>query len=164
MKNFLLLFVFVSYSLAFAGEKIIPLPASTIVVVKTTNELNGAKLKAGQSITCIVAMDVSVDDVVLVKAGTPVFCQVDAAEGSGMAGTAGNLSISIQYTTTVDGKNVMLTGNFVNKGESSVGETVAVSVILCPLALLSSGDDAIIPAGTQIRAFTIGEVKVKIKE
>jgi hypothetical protein len=45
--------------------------------------------------------------------------------------------------------------------KSEVAGTVVVSTLLCPLALLNEGDEAIIPAGTQIRAISIGEVVVK---
>ena len=164
MKNSLLILLLLSIDFLYAQEKIISLPGSTVVVVKTINEFSGENLKTGQEVDCIVAMDVIIEDYNLIKAGTPVFCQVEDAESSGMVGSGGNLVISAQNTTTVDGKTVMLSGSFRVKGESSTGEKVAIGVILCPLALLFSGDEAVIPAGTQIRSFTIGETKVKIKE
>jgi hypothetical protein len=140
------------------------LPANTVIPVKTTAELNGDNLKVGQEVICVVAMNITADDEVVIKAGTPVICQVDNAEGSGMVGSGGELAISVQSTTTVDNKNIMLTGSLRAKGESSTGSSIAIGVILCPLALLFSGDDAIIPAGTQIRAMTLAEIKVNVKK
>lgn len=152
------------YFSAYAQEKIITLPNSTLVVVKTIDEYSAENLKTGQEITCVVALDVVIEDEVLIKAGSPVFCIVEDASASGMVGQGGYLIISLQNTIAVDGQNVPLNGNFRTKGESSTGEKVAIGVILCPLALLCKGEEASIPVGSQTRAFTVGEYKIKINK
>jgi len=79
-----------------------------------------------------------------------------------MAGIPGSVVIAVKSTTAVDGSNIILTGSLTNKADSEVGGTVAVGVILCPLALLNKGDDGTIPVGAQIRSMTMGEFPVEI--
>jgi hypothetical protein len=146
-------------SLIFAAT----LPNSTVVVVKTQEELRASKLKAGQEIIFLTGAPVKVGGKTLIEAGAPVVGLVQDAKGKAMAGIAGRLSVAIQYTTAVDGTTIQLSGQFVSSGDSEVGGTVAVAVILCPLALLNQGEDGIVPAGAQIRAMTIGEYEIEEK-
>lgn len=155
------MFLISQFSIA---QEVAKLPNSTLVVVKTQDELSGEDLKVGQQITCIVGMDVIVKRKLLIKAGSPVFCKVENAEETGMVGSGGELSISTQYTSAVDGTNIQLTGNFIAKGDSDTGESVGLAVILCPLFLLQQGDEAVVPAGAEIRAFTIGEYEIELDE
>lgn len=150
-------------SLAAAQQKV-KIPASTVVVVKSQNALESSKLKTGQEVVLMVAADVFVKGFKVIKAGTPVFAIVESAESAGMVGQGGKMSISVQSTTAVDGTTIALSGNFFSKGESKTGESVAVGVILCPLALLCKGEEGDIPAGAQTRALTIGEVEVTVSE
>ena len=147
-----------------SSQTTVKMPPSTVVVVQSKSQLSSAKLKTGQQVVLYVATDVLVKGKKVIKANTPVFCIIEDAESAGMVGQGGRLTISIQSTTTVDGSTVALTGNFFTKGESKVGTSVAVGVILCPLALLCKGDDGDIPAGAQSRAFTIGEYEVNVSE
>jgi hypothetical protein len=158
---FFSLLIYLSF---YAQEKYVTLPNSTLVVVKTVNEFSAENLKTGQEITCVVALDVIIESDTLIKAGAPVFCMVEDANAAGMVGQGANLIISIQNTVSVDGKNIVLSGNFRTKGQSSTGEKVAVGVILCPFALLCKGEEATVPVGSQTRAFTIGEFKIKVKK
>jgi hypothetical protein len=159
--RYFFIFVFIVFSYAFALEKT-TLPSSTIVVVKSASKLSSKHLKTGQEITLIVAIDVNVKGVKVIAAGSPVTCLVENAEKAGMVGQAGRLTIAIQGTTAVDGTPVALTGNFNMKGESKTGESVAVGVILCPLALLCKGEEGDIPAGAQSRALTMGETQITV--
>jgi hypothetical protein len=99
----------------------------------------------------------------VIKAGTPVVAIVESAESAGMVGQAGKITIAIQSTTAVDGTAIPLTGIFYSKGDSKTGESVAVSVILCPLGLLCKGDEGDIPAGAEARALTLGEFEISVK-
>jgi len=146
------------------AQKVVKLPASTVVVVKTQNALDGEKLKVGMTVVLIVAADVSVKGSVVIKANAAVVGMIEDAESAGMVGQGGKLTVSIQSTTAVDGTTVALTGSFYSKGDSKTGESVAVGVILCPLALLCKGDEGGIPAGAQTRALTIGEYEITVPE
>ena len=113
MKNsssLLCSFLLLSIAL-FSQERTVILPNATLVVVKTLNEFSAENLKTGQEISCIVAMDVVVDNDTLIRSGAPVFCSVEDATSTGMVGKGGNLVIAIQNTVAVDGKNIVLNGN-----------------------------------------------------
>lgn len=159
-----LLLALVLFPSALFAQKVVKLPASTVVVVRTANALDSDKLKAGQTVILDVAVDVSIKGSVLIKAKTPAVGIVEDAESAGIVGQAGKLTVSVQSTTAVDGTTVALTGNFYSKGESKTGESVAVGVILCPLALLCKGEEGGIPAGAQARALTIGEYEITVSE
>ena len=155
--------VVLSVSLVLPQEAV-KMPASTVVVVKSKNKLSSKQLKTGQELVLYVATDVMIKGKKVIKANTPVVCLVEDSESAGMVGQAGKLTISIQNTTTVDGTAVALSGNFFTKGESKSGTSVAVGVVLCPLALLCKGDEGDIPAGAQARALTVGEYEVAVTE
>ncbi len=163
MKNirycFLILFLFSSFGIS---QEKIKIPTSTIVVVKSLNKLSSAQITTGQHIILSVASDVIVKNKVVIKSGTPVISIVESAEDAGMVGQSGNLAISIQSTTAVDGTTIALIGNFFTKGESKIGESVAVSVLLCPLALLCKGGEGEIPVGAQARALTASEYEITL--
>ena len=153
--------VLVFSSDCFAQEqRKIKLTSQTLVVVKTSQHIDAEQFKVGTSVPLDVAADVKVDDEILIAAGAPVMAVVDNAETEGMVGQGGEISVAIQSTTAVDGTVVALTGNLRAKGESEVGGTVAVGLILCPLALLNTGEPGVIHGGTQMRAFTVGEYKI----
>jgi hypothetical protein len=146
------------------SQNTIKIPATTIVVVKTNNQLSSKQLKTGQQLILSVAADVIVKGKKVIQSGAPVVCIVERVESAGMVGQAGNLTVSIQSTTALDGTTIALSGNIYTKGESKTGESVAVGVILCPLALLCKGGEGDIPAGAQSRALTMGEYEITIGE
>jgi|TARA_Y100000310_G_C20651434_1_gene799652 hypothetical protein len=145
------------------GEKV-TLQNSTVVAVETQSQLSSANLSLGQQVLFSVAADV-VDKrtgKTVIASGTVATGTVQEAKKAQMAGGAGKLIVSVQSTTTVDGSNVQLSGQFMSGGDSEVGATVAVAVILCPLALLNKGDEGVIPVGAQTRAMTIGQYEVEV--
>lgn len=165
MKKLIGVFVMLAMSWSVAGAATVTLQANSIVVVKTTGELSSKKITTGQPLTgLVVAMPVKVNDQILIQAGTPVIGEVQTAEEAGMVGQAGELVVAVQMTTAVDGQNIGLTGALRSKGDSEVGGTVAVSVLLCPLALLNKGDEGVIPVGAQVRAMTLGQYKINLAD
>lgn len=141
----------------------VTIPNSTIVVVKTQSQLASDQLRTGQEVLFVVAADVEVRGQTVVKAGAPVIGFVQESKEAGMVGTAGKVVINVQSVTAVDGTNIALTGQFSAAEKSQVGGTVAVGVILCPLALLHQGKEGVIPVGAQIRAMTVGNYEIEVE-
>ena len=141
----------------------VTIPNSTIVVVKTQSQLASDKLTTGQEVLFVVAANVKVKGQTVIKAGAPVFGFVQESKEAGMVGTAGKVVINIQSVTAVDGTNIALTGQFSAAEKSHVGGTVAVGVILCPLALLLQGKEGVVPVGAQIRAMTVGDYEIEVE-
>jgi uncharacterized Zn-binding protein involved in type VI secretion len=163
MKNSIKVIIVLLIGLSFILGNTVTLRNNTVVVVKSNTQLSSDMLNVGQEIIMNVAADVKTDGVVVIKAGSPVFCLVQDVDRSQMAGVAGSILISVNSTTAVDGSSVMLSGQFITKADSEIGETIACAVILCPLALLNTGDEGIIPLGSQTRALTIGDHEIEVK-
>ncbi len=142
----------------------VTLQNSTVVVIKTQDQLMSSKLQAGQELTFLVAAPVTVNGKTLIEAGAVAVGQVQEAKGAQMAGIAGKLAVAVQYVTAVDGTTIQLSGQFLSQGDSEVGATVAVGAILCPLALVNQGEEGMVPAGAQIRALTIGTYEITPRE
>lgn len=157
MKLIILVFIIVT---TIFGE-IVVIQNGTVVVVKTVGQLSSRQLSMGQTIILDVAQDVIINGKVVIKAGAPVYGIVQDAKGGQMAGIAGKISIALNSTVAVDGTNIAISGSFSRKGDSEIGETIACAAILCPLALLNTGDEGVIPIGAQTRAMTLGTVNVK---
>jgi hypothetical protein len=141
----------------------VTIPNGSVVVVRADNQLTSGQLSTGQELILLVSTDVLIKKKTVIAAGAPVHCFVQEATGGQMAGIAGKLVISMNSTVAVDGTSIPLTGQFSNAAKSEVGATVAVGVILCPLALLNSGDDGTIPVGAQSRAITVGTFDVIVE-
>ena len=140
----------------------VTIPNTTVVPIKTVDQLSTSQLTLGEELILNVAQDVTINGKIVIKSGTPVYALVQEVKESQMAGIAGKIVISIQSTVAVDGTNISLTGSFSNQAKSEVGSTVAIGLILCPLALLNKGDDGIIPVGAQKRAMTLGTYDIEV--
>ncbi|MBL7030388.1 MAG: hypothetical protein ISR89_04410 [Candidatus Marinimicrobia bacterium] len=145
----------------FAGT--VTIPNGTVVPVKTSGQISSSQFTMGQEVIFNVAQDVKIQGETVIKAGTPVYGSVQESKGGQMAGIAGKLVISLNSTVAVDGTNISISGSFSNQAKSEVGATVAVGVILCPLALLNTGDDGLIPVGAQTRAITMGTFEIEVE-
>ena len=144
------------------AQQIVKLPNTSVVVVKSTEEIDAKNARAGQEFIFAVAADVNVDGHTLISSGAPVIGTVANAEEQGAIGKGAKLSITLRSVTAVDGQNVQLTGDFVASGDSKTGEKVALGVIICPLLLLGKGKPAVIASGTQVRALTVGDYNIKV--
>ena len=131
------------------------LTEGTPIRLKLVDSLSSGKNRTGDSINFTVSDDVMADDgtTVLIKAGAPAWGTVSDCQKRAMMGQKGELSISIDGTKSVDGKKVPLRANVSRDGNSKLGATVALSLIVTPLFLLMKGKDAKIPAGTQISGY-----------
>ncbi len=147
-------------SLAIAGT--ITVPNGSVIAVKSTTMLSSNQLMLGQEVIFSVAQDVKIQGQVVIRAGSPVYGSAQESKGGQMAGIAGSIVVSLHSVVAVDGTNVAISGFFSNAAKSEVGGTIAVGVILCPLALLNTGDDGIIPVGAQVRAMTMGTFDILI--
>jgi uncharacterized Zn-binding protein involved in type VI secretion len=136
------------------------LPANTVLVVRATEAVDSKVVKPGQEVILVVASNLNVNGNTLVRAGAPVIAFVNEAKSSQMAGISGNISLTFRSTVAVDGQTIPLSGLMLDTGDSEVGSTVAVGVILCPLALLNKGKPGRIAPGTEVRGLTVGDYSI----
>jgi len=136
------------------------LPGGTAIVLTTTSSINSDTSSVGEAVTAAVTTPVVIDGVTVIASGAQAIGTVNRKEDSGMIGQSGKLTVEFTSVLAVDGTSVPIVATKTIEAKDEVAGTVVVSTLLCPLALLNEGDAAILPAGTQIRAISIGDVTI----
>ena len=144
-----------------ANDKV-NLNAGTIFYVKPIETLDPNNLNTGDSIDLVVIGDVSVDDFVVIRNGTPVLGTVTNSQTKGALGKAAKLSISIDSVEAVDGTIISLSGSKSVSGEDKKTEAIGGGLFLCAPMLLMSGEDAVIPANVKIEVRVVSTYKIKV--
>ncbi|MCP9496364.1 MAG: hypothetical protein MSG64_18120 [Pyrinomonadaceae bacterium MAG19_C2-C3] len=142
-------------------EGSIAVPDGTEFMVVTTEEINSKTATEGDPLTFKVEDDVKINGKVVIAKGALVKGIVSNASKSGRMGKAGQLSIRIESTTTVDEQKVKLRASKGKEGDDKTGTTVALVVLFGPLGFLKKGKNASIKEGTQIKVYTDEEKRVR---
>lgn len=129
--------------------------------VATTEEISSKTATEGDPLNFTVNEDVIVDGKVVIAKGSAVKGVVSNASKSGRMGKAGQLSIRIETTTTVDNQKIKLRASKGKEGDDKTGTTVALVVLFGPLGFLKKGKNAKIKEGTVIKVFTDEEKTVR---
>ena len=163
------LILFPLAALSFSQDPVSPTTAEVVIpdgtefTVITTEEITSKTATEGDPLNFKVTEDVKVNGHIAIAEGTLVKGVVASARKSGMMGKAGNLSIRIESTMTVDNQKIKLRSSKGKEGDDKTGTTVALVVLLGPLGLLKHGKNAIMKSGTQIKVFTDEEKKIQAK-
>ena len=157
MSFFMLLFGAVS-----AQAETVTLKSGTFVPLTLSQNVDSEELDAGAEVLFSVALDVTVNKKVVIKAGTLAHGSVTHIEARGMVGQGGKVTVGFQQTKSVDGQTIQLRGQRTWSGDDEVGGTVAASVILCPLFLMNKGDSGAAGEGTRVRAVVGGDYKIAL--
>lgn len=147
---------------AIAEDGKIRLPSGTVVAVRLEQMVNPEVQAIGSQVQAVVASDVQVDGVTVIKAGAAVIANVEEAEKAGSIGKGAKLTVVLRSVQAVDGTSIPLSGSYRTVGESKEGSTVALGALLCPLFLLREGDDTQLAAGAETRAMTLGEATIRV--
>jgi len=138
---------------AFAKQVI--LQEGTLVPIKTTEPISSKNAKLGTEITSLVVeRNIKVNGDIIIRQGQVALARVTELKKTQMAGIAGSIGVTVEHTTGVDGTLIPLKGSFNYSGDSEVGGTVAIGLIICPFAFLNKGKEGEIPAGAVIRTIT----------
>ena len=150
-----------SFHVQAAGEIVIP--AGTRIELETVQSISSELIQAGESVDFKVRADVSINGVVVVKAGTlakGVVINSDHAKG---IGKEGNVEIQVKSVPAVDGSFLPLSSNSIaRKGENSAVLSIVLGVLVCLLFLLIKGKNGVIPAGTSVEAIVAANSKVVV--
>ncbi len=146
---------------AFAEQVV--LRERTLVPIKTTAPISSKNARLGMEITSLVVeRDIKVNGSIAIKQGQVALARVTELKKTQMAGISGSVGVTVEYTTGVDGTVIPLKGSFNYSGESEVGGTVAIGIIICPFAFLNRGKEGIIPAGAVIRTITEADRNIEV--
>lgn len=125
---------------------------ATEVPLKFADELSSKTAHDGDSVELILADDLKVGDVVVVKNGSHATATVSNAKKAGMMGKGGELNIQLNYLDA-GGNHVRLRGTKGAEGNSKTGATVALTVLFGPIGLIKHGKNIDIAAGTPLTAY-----------
>ncbi len=140
------------------------LPAGTIVVLETINELSSANMAVGQSIPLRVKYDVLVNGKILIKGGAMASGQITSVEKRGAMGKQGSFNVRPTVAQAVDGQMIVLTnGSAGMAGEAKLGGAVALAAVVSPLFLLKKGKDAVLPPGYEMQGTVANQAAVSLE-
>ena len=138
---------------SYASE--VTIKAGTPIPVRLQEAVSSETATAGQTVRFSVTRDVSVNDIVIIKAGSEVVGEVTYSQKTGSLGKEGKLFLVVRYATAVDDTRVPLRANLSQTGD----EKVALSWMVCPFI---KGTSSMIPAGTETKAYVDYDTKIKI--
>ncbi len=146
-------FLMMAFS-SYASE--VTIKAGTPIPVRLQEAVSSETATAGQTVRFSVTRDVSVDDIVVIKAGSEVLGDVTYSQKTGSLGKEGKVFLVVRYATAIDNTRVPLRANLSQTGD----EKVALSWLVCPFI---KGTSSMIPAGTETKAYVDYDTKIKIE-
>jgi hypothetical protein len=144
-------------------------PATTSAVLRTGTEIplklsemvttKGKKLKVGQRIHMEVAAPVLVNGIVVVPAGSPAMGEITEVRNKGMWGKSGHFTGRALYTT-VNGRQMRLSGGFDDKGTTGTAGVVGAIALLPVAGFFMTGTSAELPIGAPVKGFMDEDVQL----
>lgn len=131
----------------------------TEVPLKLSEELTtkGKKLKVGQRFHMEVAENVSLQNQVVIPAGSPAVGEITEVRNKGMWGKSGHLTARIMYVT-VNGRQIRLSGGFDDKGVTGTAGVVGALAVVPVAGFFMTGTSAKIPIGFPVAGFVDEDV------
>jgi hypothetical protein len=140
---------------------------ATAVRLRLSRNLTSADATTGDTIDFEVLEDVKIDDLTVIARGAKATGTITDAEHKKRMARGGKLDVTIDYVRLVDDEKIALRAMRENKGGGHTGAMtggiVATALIVWPAApffLFMHGKDATMPKGTEITAYTDGEIKL----
>jgi hypothetical protein len=129
----------------------------TDVKLKFADDLSSKTANEGDPVNLILDEDLTVDGVVVAKAGCKATGSITNAKKAGMMGKAGELNMRLEHLKVGDQK-VRLRGSKGKEGEGKAGTAVALTVLFGPIGLIKHGKNVDIKAGTPLTAYVDDDV------
>jgi len=140
---------------------------ATPVKLRLTRNVSSADAKVGEMVDFEVLEDLKVGDTLVIARGGTAIATVTQAQPKRRMARGGKLDVNIDYVRLVNGEKAALRAVRETKGGghtgAMTGAIVATSIVFFPAApffLFMHGKDVTIPKGTEITAYTNGEVKL----
>lgn len=140
---------------------------ATPVRLRLSRNLSSADATLGETVDFEVLDDLKIGDALVIARGGTAIATVTKAESKKRMARGGKLDVNVDYVRLVNGDKVALRA--VKEGSGGghtgamVGGMVATSIVFFPAApffLFMHGKDVTIPKGTEITAYTNGEIKL----
>ncbi len=135
------------------------LTEGTDVPLTFDQDLSSKTAAEGDAVTFVLADDIKIGDVVVIKAGAKAFGEVTNAKKSGMMGKAGELNIRLDYLKAGNTK-VRLRGSKGKEGESGTTGAVVLTVLFGPIGLIKHGKNIEMKKGTALKVYVSDDVSL----
>ncbi len=146
-----------------ALAKQVKLPAGTPVILRLPTSIDSQSVRQGDTITFEVARNVTVDGKLVIRQGAIATGVVASVEKPGIIGEPGKLMVNIQRVKAVDGQEVPLRASLSEEGKNKQLTALLIGILLCILGLfLIKGGSAIVPAGTEVKAYVDVDVMIEV--
>jgi hypothetical protein len=126
------------------------------VQLKFSQDLSSHSASEGDPVNLVLSEDLTVNNVVVAKAGDKAVGEVSHAKRAGMMGKGGELNIRLDYLKVGDTR-VMLRGTKDKTGDDKTGTTVALTVLFGPIGLIKHGKEIDIKEGTPLKVFVASD-------
>ena len=148
---------------------ILRLEDGTPVKLRITRTISSASAQVGDRVDFETLEDISVNNIVVIPKGSIAWGTVTEAHKKRRMGRGGKLNVAIDSVRLADGEKAALRAVKDSQGGGHVGAMtgaiVATSIVFfpaAPLFLFMHGKDITIPKGTEITAYTNGDMKLQL--
>lgn len=165
--RFFTCFVFVALCLCmisfnvFAEETVV-LKDGSPVVLRLTEEVSNKSKNLNDAVHLDVVKDIIVNGKVVIAAGTPAEGTVSVCEKPDIIGQEGTIAFIVNSTKAVDGQWVSLRSSLTRSGQSKQILSAGAAYACCPIFGLIKGEGASFPIGTEVKAYTENDLKIKV--
>jgi len=141
-------------------------PPSEILLAEGTDvplvfdeDISSKTAAEGDEVTFVLAEDIKLGDIVVVKAGAKAQGEVTNAKKAGMMGKAGELNVRLNYLR--DGSfKIKIRGTKGKEGESGTTGAIVLTVLFGPIGLIKHGKDIDIKKGSALKAYVSDDIKL----
>ncbi len=141
----------------------VKLTSGTPVILRLPVSLNSATAKQGDPVAFEVARPVEVEGKVLIAQSAIATGEVSSVEKRGAIGEAAKIMVNLRSVKAVDGKEVPIRATLSQEGKNKQLTAILVGILLCILGLfLIKGGEAIVPAGTEVKAYVDMDVDIEV--
>ena len=145
----------------FAAEAV-TLKDGTPVMLRLTEEVSTKTKNVNDAIHFEVSRDVIVDGKIVIRAGASAEGTVTSCIKPDIIGQEGTICFMANSTKSVDGQYVSLRANLSRTGKSNMLLSAGAAWACCPIFALIQGGVASFPVGTECKAYTENDVKIKV--
>ncbi len=148
-------------SLGLAEEKVV-LKDGAPVMLRLTEEVSTRTKNVNDAVHFEVSRDVIVDGKIVIRAGASAEGTVTSCTKPDIIGQEGTICFMVNSTKSVDGQYVSLRANLSRTGKSNMLLSAGAAWACCPIFALIPGGGASFPVGTECKAYTENDIKVKV--
>ena len=140
----------------------VTLKDGTPVMLRLTEEVSTKTKNVNDAIHFEVSRDVIVDGKIVIRAGASAEGTVTSCIKPDIIGQEGTICFMANSTKSVDGQYVSLRANLSRTGKSNMLLSAGAAWACCPIFALIQGGGASFPVGTECKAYTENDVKIKV--